>query len=213
MSGVQRIMAAAAECARPDELIGPAKIMAAAGEAGCPRPGDKAGVRKIMAAAAEAKTPNATDGPDRIRRAAGKAGRAEEQMAKALSDLDTLESQMRPSPPPPPRRSLKPRPSRIAKLLAKRDFAPTPPGAFHRPAKQPSRPRPLPFHHPLAYWNFVDGLAGDIRRGDVHPTHRELVDHTERHYAVDRNEATEWVCRFQLRLLGRDLPWQERIHH
>jgi hypothetical protein len=206
-------MAAAAECARPDELIGPAKIMAAAGEAGVPPLDDQSGIRKIMAAAAEGQARAAMDGPDRILKCTGLPTRAEEGMAKALADLDTLESQTSRPTPTPPRRSVKPRPSRVAKLFARRNLGPVPPSAFNRPAKLPPRPLPLPFHHPLAYWNFVDGLAGEIRRGEVHPTHRELVDHTERHYAVDRNEASEWVCRFQLRLLGRDLPWQERIQH
>lgn len=208
MNGVQRIMAAAADCAQPDEMTGPAKIMAAAGEAGVPPLNDQSGIRKIMAAAAEGQARSATDGTDRIRRCAGLPTQAEEGMAKALAALDTLESRGRRTPAPTSQRSLKSQPSRIT---GRHYIKPAPPGAFRRPAK-PSPP-PLPFHHPLAYWNFLDGLAGAVRRGEVHPTHRELVDHTERHYAVDSNEASEWVCRFQLRLLGRDLPWQERIQH
>jgi hypothetical protein len=196
MNGVQRIMAAAAECARPDELIGPAKIMAAAGEAGVPPLNDKSGIRKIMAAAAEGQARSAADGPDRIRRCAGLPTQAEEGMAKALADLDTLESQTRRPPPTPPRRSPRPGPSRIDKLFARRNFRSADPSAFNAPPKL--QPRPITFNPDggFAYFEFRDRLAGDMRDGNVSTGAGRLIEHAHDHYGIEKGDASEWVEKF-----------------
>jgi hypothetical protein len=201
MNGVERIMAAAAERARPDELTGPVKIMAAAGEAGVPPLNDQSGIRKILAAAAEGQARAAMDGTDRIRRCAGLPIQAEEGMAKALADLDTLESQTRPPPPPPPRRSLKPRPSRIAKLFARRNFRSAEPSAFNGSTKLP--PRPISFNPDggFAYFEFRDRLAGDMRGGVVSTGAGRLIEHAHDHYGIDRGDASEWVEKFMLDMI------------
>ncbi|WP_158933018.1 hypothetical protein [Acidisphaera sp. S103] len=191
-------MAAAADCARPDEMTGIAKIMAAAGEAGVPPLNDQSGIRKIMEAAAEGQRRAAADGTDRIRQCAGLPTRAEEEMAKALADLDTLESQGRRTPAPTPRRSLKPQPSRIA---GRHDVMPAPPGAFRRPTKPP--PRPITFNPDggFAYFEFRDRLAGDMRGGFVGAGAARLMEHAHDHYGIDKGDASEWVEKFMLDMI------------
>jgi hypothetical protein len=114
-------------------------------------------------------------------------------MAKALADLDTLASRMGPSPPPPPRRSLKPRAARIA---ARHDVMPAPPGAFHRPAKLP--PRPISFNPDggFAYFEFRDRLAGDMRGSIVSTGARGLIEHAHDRYGMEKGDASEWVEKF-----------------
>jgi hypothetical protein len=118
MNGPQKILAAQADGATPEEMDGVTRIMlnAAASRRGLPDSreacrriaanaaaakisGELDGVKRIMMCAAASERPDDMDGTDRIRRIRGEPTRAEEDMTKALSALDRMASALhRPAP-------------------------------------------------------------------------------------------------------------------
>jgi hypothetical protein len=76
-----------------------------------------------------------------------------------------------------------------------------------RPSTQQIPPRAgliLPFGHRLAYWQFRDCMAEDIRGKRVHPTPERIVQHAAAVYGINTADAAEWTERLMFHL-QRDL--------
>lgn len=202
--GPAKILAAAAEAGvQMDERAGPRKILAAAAEAGV-QTDPRAGVRKILAAAAEARAPDVMDPADRIRQAAGQPGQAQDDFTKSLTALDALSGILHQSTPPTrPSYRWMPKPSRLAKALEGHQFTPRSATQRQTKAAEPESRR-FPWAHlavPLheaghRYYDFRDRLAGDLSAGMLSATPASLIDHANRIYGLPIADAAEWTERF-----------------
>lgn len=201
----QRAADRAADADR-ESLAGCAKIRAAAAEYADPRMTPARCIARIKACAVQQER-DPLNGPMKIFAAAGIIpAPPEDHLHKALAAMESWERSMAAVHLRPPSR---PAPARQRPRLAPRRPAPSPAQAASTAAPAPAD-LPIVIGHPLAFWNFRDRLAGDLRRGRVGQTAREMVDHAASEYGLPKAEAADFVLRF-FHGIKRDKAMQSRV--
>lgn len=179
--GCARIFACAREAKDATALPGPLKIKLAAGEHALPD--DGAGVRKIIAAAGKFGKLDDGSAALKITEAANDDGEPD-QLSKSLKALAGILAAIPASLFGPAGRHdsvrAQRRPVRVPGTV-RAPMLPKPPSAA------------MPSTHPVAYWDFRDRLAGDIRRKAVHPSPEQIVQHAVTVYGANIADAAEWT--------------------